>query len=69
MRPLEVWVGFGDMFDLLLKRCKGSSGLGHPGVLEWLLRELGFYMFVLLHNLFCGTLIALCIIIHIALWL
>lgn len=26
VRPLEAWVGFGDMFDILLKRCKVSVG-------------------------------------------
>lgn len=63
-------MGFGDMFNLLLKRCQVSSCLGHPGVLEWLLRNWGLYVYAAPYSALCNisiTLIGLCIIIRIAL--
>lgn len=66
-------MGFGDMFNLLRKRCKVSSWLGHPGVLKWLLRNWVLYVYAVPYSALWNisiTLIGLCILIHmiIRLW-
>jgi len=60
---------FGDIFNLL-KRCKVSSWLRQPGVLEWLLRNWVFYVYAAPYSALWNrsiTLVSLCITIQIAL--